>query len=198
MVYPGLYGRSRVLPVLTRFLASWSNLEAEVSFNDRAVDVIAEGLDLVFHVGTTEVAKDLISRVVSRHRVSICASPAYLALHGEPASPKELKDHTCLQFVPRGQPQPWFGRLDDGEASIFDIQPRVRFDSCLAIRDAAVDGLGILQMPDYLVDKAISENQLKRVLEANEPDPIAIFALYPSRKYLAPKVRLFIDSLVRD
>jgi DNA-binding transcriptional LysR family regulator len=59
-----------------------------------------------------------------------------------------------------------------------------------------VDGLGILQMPDYLVEKEVSEGRLQRVLETKEPEPVPIIALYPSKRYLAPKVRLFIDCLV--
>jgi DNA-binding transcriptional LysR family regulator len=193
---PDAYGRSKVLPVLTRFLTAWPKLEADVIFNDRIVDVVAEGFDLALQVGALDIGQDLISRVISRHRVSYCASPEYLARHGEPAKLEELRRHTCLQFVQRGQRQPWWGRMDNGEIAAFDTEARVRFDSCLAIRDAAVDGLGILQMPDYLVEKEVSEGRLQRVLETKEPEPVPIIALYPSKRYLAPKVRLFIDCLV--
>ncbi len=193
---PDAYGRSKVLPVLTGFLTAWPRLEADVTFNDQTVDVVGEGLDLALRLRAPKVGQDLISRIISRHKVSYCASPEYLAHHGEPESLEELRNHDCLQFVLRGQPQPWFGRMDNGDVAAFDIQARVRFDSCLAIRDAAVDGLGILQMPDYLVEKEILEGRLQRVLESKEPDPVPIFAVYPTRKHLAPKVRLFIDCLV--
>lgn len=193
---PDAYGRSMVLPVLTKFLASWPKLEADVTFSDRSVDVIGEGFDLALQAGASDGGQDLITRVISRHRVSFCASPEYLAKCGAPASLEELKKHTCLQFVQRGQRLPWWGRKKDGTIAALDVLARIRFDSCLAICDAAVDGLGILQMPDYLIEKQISERRLQRILEASEPDPIPIVAVYPTRKYLAPRVRLFIDSLV--
>lgn len=196
MTAPDAYGRIKVLPVLNRFLKAWPKLQAEVVFNDRTVDLIAEGFDLALRVGARDVQADLISRVIARHRVSFVASPGYLEKHGAPASLQDLATHTCIQFLQRGQRQAWRARLDCGDVTVLDTQGRVRFDNGQAIRDAALDGLGIVQMADFLVEKEVADGQLRRLLERHEPDPVPIVALYPTRKYLAPKVRLLIDSLV--
>jgi DNA-binding transcriptional LysR family regulator len=198
MTAPDAYGRIRVLPALTKFLTSWPKLEADITFNDRTVDVVAEGYDLALRVGASDVGQDLISRVLARHRVSFCASPEYLARYGKPETLDDLKEHACLQFVQRGRRQPWPVRGENGEIAMLDTEGRVRMDNGQAIRDAAVGGLGIVQMADFLIEPEITEGRLQRFLEANEPDPVPIVALYPTRKYLAPKVRLFIDSLVGE
>lgn len=197
MTAPDAYGRIKVLPVLSRFLKTWPKLQAEVRFNDRTVDLVAEGFDLALRVGARDVGADLISRVIARHRVSFVASPGYLQAHGTPASVEDLVTHTCIQFLQRGQRQPWRARLDNGDVAALDTEGRVRFDNGQAIRDAALDGLGIVQMADFLVEKEVANGQLVRLLEHNEPEAVPIVALYPTRKYLAPKVRLLIDFLVR-
>lgn len=196
MTAPDAYGRMKVLPALTKFLLEWPELEAEVTFNDRTVDVVGEGFDLALRVGAGDVNQEIISRVIARHRVSFCAAPAYLAQFGQPDTLEQLHRHSCLQFMQRGQRQPWKARREDGELIALDIKGRVRFDNGQALLDAAINGLGIVQMADFLVDAAIASGTLIRVLEANEPEPLAVFALYPTRRYLSPKVRLFIDSLI--
>ncbi|PCC67212.1 DNA-binding transcriptional regulator, LysR family [Nannocystis exedens] len=197
MTVPDAYGRLRVLPVLTRFLTEWPGLEADVSFTDRSVDVIAEGFDLAIHVGSMARSEELISRVVAHVRGNLCASPEYLSRHGEPRSVAELRRHTCLQFLQRGRRLPWLLRADNGEMMEVDIEARIRFDSSEALRDAAVRGLGIAQLPDFLTEGYLADGRLRRVLAGSEHDSVPIVAVYPTRKHLAPKVRLFIDRLVQ-
>ncbi len=195
MTMPDAYGRSRLMPVLAQFLKTWPKLEAEVSFSDRSVDVVAEGFDLALRIGGSDLSEDLVTRVVARHRVSFCASPEYLVARGEPTTVEQLGQHACLQFVQRGRQSPWRLRDRHGKTIKVHTEGRIRFDSGEALRDAATAGLGIAQLPDFLPERDLAAGRLQRVLECHEPDPIAIVALYPTRKFLSPKVRLFIDSL---
>ncbi|HVJ16382.1 MAG TPA: LysR family transcriptional regulator [Polyangiaceae bacterium] len=197
MTVPDAYGRLRVLPTLTRFLTEWPGLEADVSFTERSVDVIAEGFDLAIRIGRMGPSEELISRVVAHVRVSLCVSPEYLSRHGEPRSVEDLRHHTCLQFIQRGRRYPWSLRADSGEMTEVNTRARIHFDNAEALRDAVAIGLGIAQLPDFLIEGHLADGRLRRVLEGNEPDPAPIVAIYPTRKHLAPKVRLLIDRLVQ-
>lgn len=167
-----------------------------VSYSDRLADVVADGFDLAIRFSAASQSEELISRLVTRVRGSACASPDYLARHGEPRTLEELRHHACLQFFSRDRRQPWYVR--DGEGELVAIEPasRLRFDSAEALCAAAVAGLGIAQLPEFLTDHLLADGRLKRVLEANEPEPLPIFAVYPTRKHLASRVRSFIDSLI--
>jgi DNA-binding transcriptional LysR family regulator len=197
MTVPDAYGRLRVLPVLTRFLTQWPGLAADINFTDRSVDVVAEGFDLAIRIGSTARSEELISRVVAHVRGNLCVSPEYLSRHGEPRSIAELPRHTCLQFLQRGRRMPWLLRAGDGEMLEVDAEARIRFDNAEALRDAALMGLGIAQLPDFLTEGYLADGRLRRVLAGSEHDPVPIVAVYPTRKHLAPKVRLFIDRLVQ-
>lgn len=196
MTVPDAYGRLRVLPLLARFLTKWPRLEADVSFSDRSVDVIAEGFDLAIRIGGAVRSDELISRVVARVRGGLCASPDYLSRRGVPRSIDDLRHHACLHFLRLGRGQTWQLRDEHGALTEVATDARIRFDSAEALRDAAVDGLGIAQLPDFLTERQLADGRLARVLEAHEGGATPIVAIYPTRKHLAPRVRLFIDHLV--
>ncbi|WP_158783400.1 LysR family transcriptional regulator [Pantoea sp. BAV 3049] len=195
MSIPDAYGRRQVMPVLARYLAAWPRVEAEVSFSDRTVDLITEGYDLAIRIGAQNISEDLVSRVVDRQRLSICASPDYLRRNGIPRTPDELKKHAGLLFVQHGRTLAWRLSDENGKSSRLEPVSRVRFDDGEALRDAAVAGLGIVQLPDFLAEQEAEKGRLVRIMEKYEPERIPIVVLYPTRKYLAPRVRLFIDSL---
>lgn len=196
MTAPDAYGRSQLMPILTRFLSTWPKLEADVNFSDRTVDIIADGYDLAIRIGGRGLSDDVVTRVIARHRQSVFASPEYLATHGEPITVEQLAQHACLRFAQGGRPSPMRFRGKDGDAVNLDLRGRVRFDSADALRDAAVAGLGIIQLPDFVVEHDLTSGRLKRILEPYEPPLIPIIAIYPTKEFLSHKVRFFIDALV--
>ncbi|WP_019995440.1 LysR family transcriptional regulator [Aureimonas ureilytica] len=196
MTLPDSFGRAKILPILNDFLRRWPKVAAEVSFSDRAADVLAEGYDLALRIGARDVEDELISRVVARYRLSVCGSPDYLSRHGEPGDVDSLQRHSCLQYVHRGRSLPWHFR--GGREVSLPGGGRVRFDSGEALAQAACDGLGLCQLPDFLVGGAVAAGRLRRVLVDEEPEPAPVVALYPSRKYLTPKVRMFIEQVARS
>jgi DNA-binding transcriptional LysR family regulator len=197
MTVPDGFGRARILPLLSDFLRQWPKLTAEVCFSDRTVDILAEGYDLAVRLGARDVEDDMISRVIARHRVSVCGSPDYLSHYGTPDSIDDLQRHSCLRYIHRGVPLPWRFRDTKGDEIVVATDGRVRFDSGDALQQAACDGLGLCQLPDFLLDRAIEAGDLQRLLVGSEPEPIPVVALYPSRKYLTPKVRYFIEHIAR-
>lgn len=198
LTVPDGYGRIRILPALATFLERWPNVTAEVNFSDRPVDVIAEGYDLALRLGAGNASDDLIAKVIARHRVSICGSPAYFERCGEPRTIEDLARHSCLQFVHRGHVLGW-RVADAAKVEIrMTLTGRASFDSGEALRDAACRGLGLCQLPDFLIDGAIADGRLRRVMVDAEPSPLPVVGLYPSRKYLTPKVRRFIEMLAQS
>lgn len=193
---PEAYGRSRIMPALTAFLTKWPNLEADVTFIERPVDVVAEGFDVVFQPGSLPKSQELVARTMSRHNIHFCAAPSYLERHGTPKTFTELTYHSCLPLLQGSMVRPWTAKGSDNHELIFEPHGRARFNSCTALLEATVAGLGISQLPDYVVTEEIKQGSLKRILAAVEPEPVPILALYPTRKQLSPRVRFFLDALL--
>lgn len=194
---PDAFGRLVVLPVLRQYLEAWPELQVEVSFTDRLVDLVEEGFDLAVRIGGADLDAGLVSRVVATFRPYLCASPAYLARHGEPASADDLAGHDCLLFSSRTRRQSWRLRDPDGQWVKAEGRSRLRMDSGEAIRDAAVAGLGIGLLPAFLVDEDLAAGRLRAVLPAVDLGEVKIVAIYPTRRHLEPRVRRFIDLLVQ-
>ncbi|RKH58422.1 LysR family transcriptional regulator [Corallococcus aberystwythensis] len=198
LTLPDAFGRRRVLPLLRDYLRAWPDLQAEVSFTDRAADIIEEGYDLAVRINATSSDTRLVSRIVARHPVFVCAAPSYLKAHGEPGTLEELATHECLLFSSRTRRQPWLLRQKGGSPVKVEGRSRLRLDSGEAIRDAAVAGLGIAYLPGFLVDEDLASGRLQALLPSCETEFVPIMAIYPSKRHLPAKVRRFIDLMVEQ
>lgn len=194
---PDAFGRLVVAPLLRQYLEAWPEVQVEVNFTDRLVDLVEEGFDLALRIGAADLDASLVSRVVASYRPFLCASPAYLARHGEPTHPDDLARHDCLLFSSRGRRQAWRLRDPDGQWAKAEGRSRLRMDSGEAIRDAAVAGLGIGLLPAFLVEGDLAAGRLQAVLPAADLGEVKIVAIYPTRRHLEPRVRRFIDLLVQ-
>lgn len=187
-------GHRQVLPVIEAFLERWPAVAAEVSFTDRFVDLVDEGFDVAIRVGEPKPDSRLIARTVATQRLITCASPAYLEGRGIPATPPDLMQHECLHFVSAGRPQPWL--FNGFEQPPVETGGRLKMDSAEALIGAAVRGAGIVNLPSYLLAAEIRQDRLRPLLQSFAMDGLPIRAVYPTRRHLTPKVRLFIDALV--
>ncbi len=196
MTAPMTFGRLMVLPLLNDFLASWPRLKADVSFTDRVSDIIEDGIDLAIRIGETRENSSLIIRTLTHQHDVVVASPTYLSIHPAPQHPDDLSGHTCLNYVSAGQKRAWRFVVEGG---IVQVKPHARLslDSGEALRDAAVSGAGLAFLPSYLVDRDLADGRLVTLLADYAAAPVPISIIYPSRRYLAPKVRRFIDLLTR-
>jgi len=191
---PVSFGRLHVLPVLLRFLEEWPDLEANITFSDRYVDVVEEGLDVAIRIGGATDSR-LMTRILAQHQRVTCASPTYLARRGTPQTLEDLKRHDCLNFSHSGRPSEWFFRTDDGPLRLA-VDGRMRLDNAEALRDAAVAGEGIGQLATFLIGDQLRSGRLVAVLTPFAAPGEPIRALYPSARHLSPRVRRFIDALV--
>ncbi|WFE76539.1 LysR family transcriptional regulator [Roseinatronobacter sp. S2] len=196
LALPEAYGRLRVLPVVQDYLRTWPELKAEISFTDRVIDMTEEGYDLAVRIGDVASDPRLLTRVIDRFHTVICASPEYLSRYGTPDAPEDLADRARLSFGKRGTTIDWRLRTQAGRDITLPGSARFVFDSAEAIRDAAVAGLGIAYLPDFLVQPALTSGQLVRLLPDVITQQIAVHLVYPDRRHLPARSRAFIDLMV--
>lgn len=198
LTVPDAFGRRVLLPLLSQYLGTWPEVQIEVSFTDRLTDIVEEGFDLAVRIGGVNADKQLVSRVVARYQAMLCAAPSYLAEQGEPPDLDALAGHTCLFFSSRTRRQSWRFRAADGTWLKSPGRSRLRLDSGEAIRDAAVAGLGIALLPDFLIADDLAAGRLQQVLPSLDAGDVEIMAIYPSKRLLEPRVRRFIDLMVEQ
>jgi DNA-binding transcriptional LysR family regulator len=198
LTVPAAFGRLLLLPLLAKYLAAWPDVQVEMSFSDRQADLVDEGFDLAVRMGVTAPDTRLVSRVVAKYQTVLCASPTYLAKHGEPRDVDALAGHDCLLFSSRNQKQSWRLRDDQGIWVKAMGRSRLRLDNGEAIRDAALSGLGIAYLPDFLVNEELATGRLKQVLTGVEGEEVRIVTLYPNKRLLEPRVRRFIELMVEE
>ena len=192
---PLTYGKRVVLPVLAKLLERHPRLRIDARLSDQVSDVIREGLDAAIRTGTLGDSR-LVARQIGQQSLVVCASPAYLERHGTPRIPADLGQHQCLLFrMPSsGRDRPWQFRID---GDIVEVQPdsRLRLGDGEALVDAAIAGLGIAQVPDYMAADAHGAGRVVEVLREFRAPPIPISVVYPTSRMLPPRVRVLIDAL---
>jgi len=198
LTVPDALGRLVVLPLLEKYLRAWPDIQVEVSFTDRPADIVEEGSDLAIRIDATASDTRLVSRVIATYRARLCASPSYLTERGEPRNIDDLAAHDCLIFASRHQRQGWRFRGEGGSWVKAQGRSRLRLDSGEAIRDAALAGLGIALLPDFLVADDLTAGRLRQILPDLETDDAKIVTLYPDKRLLEPRVSRFIDLMVEE
>ncbi|MBX4941797.1 LysR family transcriptional regulator [Rhizobium binae] len=200
LTVPDAFGRLVVLPIVEKYLLAWPDIQVEVSFTDRKADIVEEGYDLAIRIGAIPSTSDtrLVSRVIAADKARLCASPSYLADRGEPHHIDDLAAHECLFFSSGDQRQGWRFRGEGGAWVKARGRSRLRLDSGEAIRDAAVAGLGIALLPDFVVAGDLAAGHLRHVLPKLETDEAKIVALYPDKRQQESRVRRFIGLMVEE
>ncbi len=190
-----IVGYHFLLPVIPGFLARYPDVELDINFSDRTVDLIDEGVDVAIRSGDLPDSR-LVSRPLNRFRLLLCASPAYLARRGTPSVVRDLEQHATIRFR-----HPDSGKLLDWPMlrSAADAHTRLRTvlacNNMEAVIGATVRGLGIACMPDFLARELLADGRLSSVLDDQLTAGGQFKALWPSSRQLSPKVRLFVDHL---
>lgn len=198
---PGAYGQLHVMPVVRDFLEAWPDVSVEMNLTDRVIDIVEEGFDLAIRIGgVTEPHQHMVTRVIARYRTMFCAAPAYLEKHGTPQTIDSLRDHLCLPYADSrahasGQ-RAWRVLRPDG--TWHAIPGRIAFSANRgeAVLEATLSGMGIAYLPSFLFERHVAEGRLMPVLPEYSTADLPVMALYPTRRYLPARVRVFIDALV--
>lgn len=182
-----------LLPLLPDFLAQYPEVELDVDFNDRIVELIDESVDVAIRSGDLPDSR-LVSLPLRHYRFLLCAAPDYLARRGLPACAADLAQHDGIRFrFPNsGQLQAW--PLGDA-----DPMPTLRrtlvFNNMEAVRGAALGGLGLCCLPDFLAHYPLTSGQLQTVLDLDSRPAGRFHAVWPTSRQLSHKVRVFVDFL---
>ncbi|MGY0833678.1 LysR family transcriptional regulator [Azospirillum argentinense] len=186
---------SLVLPVLGEFMRAYPEIELDLDFTDRMVDVIEEGFDAVVRTGEPADSR-LSARRLGNFRLLLVASPDYLARRGTPQTPADLRRHACLhyRFPNSGKLETWALRQAPGEPELQlptsmicnNIETRVCF---------ALQGLGIAYLPDFAIRDLLADGRLEPVLADHVGRTGVFHVLWPASKHPSPKVRALVDFL---
>lgn len=191
---PLTFGTLELAPALNAFARLYPDIELDVTFSDRVVNVVDEGFDLAVRVGRPGDSSLIIRRLCAV-RIVVVGAPSYLEKHDAPAVPADLAKHACIIDTNFREPNRWPFRGDTGKVEMASVDGRIRYSNAEACVQAAELGLGLACVPAFVAGDALRSRRLIRLLPSFEPDAYDVHVLYPHSRHLAAKVRLLVDFL---
>lgn len=194
---PSHFGEVFLAPLFAEFRRRYPDVELELDLDNRLVDLVEEGFDVGIRISTLPDSS-LVARKLADIRMVTVASPEYLARHGTPAEPADLRNHQCLHYLLSRSPNEWRYRKGLHQLVSIRVSGGFRCNNDGALKVAALDGLGILRFPALFVEKELKEGRLVAILKDNEIQTLTLSAIFPTRDHLPPKVRVFVDFLAEQ
>ena len=191
---PVTFGRLHVMPILPAFLRRHPGLVVDLAMSDRFTDLVEDGADVVIRVGRLSDVS-LIARHVGRSARVPVASPEYLAIRGEPRTPRDLPDHDCVAYTLLATGNEWHFTGPSGAEAV-RVQGSFRANNADAVRQAVLAGLGIALLPCWLVADDLAAGTLRSLLPDWTPSTVDVSVLYAPTPRVASKVRAFVDHIV--
>ncbi|MEM8916239.1 MAG: LysR family transcriptional regulator [Pseudomonadota bacterium] len=192
---PMSFGTLHLGPAVADFMAQHPDIQIEMQLNDRFVDVIEEGFDLVIRIAEPREDTTMVDFRLCEAKRVICASPDYLAAHGMPDHPADLKRHKILQYGHQQENYIWRLNGPTGQANV-TVTSVLCSNNGEVLRDAAVQGLGIMLGPTFIVGGDLQLGRLVSILPDYQPPQLMLTALYPPTRHLSANIRLFTDFLM--
>jgi DNA-binding transcriptional LysR family regulator len=189
------FGARHLAPAIAAFVERHPTVRFNVELSDRAVDLVEEGFDAAVRIGAIG-SQNLVGRKVGATRLVCCAAPRYIERHGEPRTPEDLARHVCLTYEYAPVRDVWPFRDRQGKERNVRVDGPIHANNGRFLEALAVEGVGIAFEPDFIVGPDIRAGRLVRVLRDYEPPPSPIYVVYPSRRHLSAKVRVFTDFLM--
>jgi DNA-binding transcriptional LysR family regulator len=188
------FGARYLAPAIADFIVRFPEMRFDVELSDRATDLVDEGFDAAVRIGAIG-SQNLVGRKIGETRLVCCASPNYLARHGEPKTPEDLAAHACLTYEYASLKNVWPFRDQDGRDRSVKVSGPVHANNGRFLAALAVAGAAIVIEPDFLVRPEVLAGRLVPILRQYEVPPASIHVVYPSRRHLSAKVRAFADFL---
>ncbi|MBN3759812.1 LysR family transcriptional regulator [Burkholderia sp. Ac-20365] len=190
---PGVIGRAVVLPNLRAFAARYPDIELVLGLSDRPADLIFDGIDCAIRTGALADSA-LIARPLGMLTWLTCASPLYLRERGEPLSLDDLAAHETINYMSNATGRPLDWRFDvDGEPVTLTMQGRFTVNETEAYLQCGIEGLGIIQLSEFVAKPYLESGRLKEVLPASRSAPVPVSILYPNRAQASAAVKAFVD-----
>jgi DNA-binding transcriptional LysR family regulator len=189
------FGVHSLTPVVNGYLAANPEVRIELSLNDRVVDLVDDGIDCAIRIGKLPDST-LIARPLAPYSMVVCAAPSYLAKHGTPRTPDELKKHNCLGFLNIATQNQWSFMVG---AAVRSVPVRGNFcvNSGQALRMATLDGVGIALHPLLMAQDDIAAGRLVPLLRDFPTPTSPLHIVYPFTRHMTPKLRTFVDCVLQ-
>ncbi|MGD9095294.1 MAG: LysR family transcriptional regulator [Chromatiales bacterium] len=194
MTAPLSFGMRYLGKLIASFHAQYPAIRIELTLDDTLRDIVSSGFDAAIRIGRLQDSA-LVARRLGGFRQLVCASPGYLARHGEPRIPQELVDHECLHYTNLESPRDWLFEVD---GKPFRVRTSGSFgaNNGDVLCDAAVHGMGIVHLPEFIADRYLHDGRLVSILEDYvDKAPLEMFALYPTRSFMPAALKLFLQAL---
>lgn len=191
---PMSYGQKKISPLIAAFAKKHNRLRISLILEDKESNIIDEGFDLAIRISYPEDSS-MVGRKIADIPNYVCASPDYLKKNGTPRKPADLKKHDCLHYNLISERDEWTFKFNSRE-EVIAVSSRFCSNNGDVLTQAAIDGLGITTMPGFIVEDAVNNGQLVRILQGMERPSLSLYLLYPSRSHMPVKTKAIIDYLI--
>src|ERR1700693_3771580 len=186
-------GRIHLVPIVAEFLSAYPDITVRLVLGDRILSLPEEHVDVALRLGVLPDSRLMARRLGITSRV-VCASPAYLALHGTPTAPEDIAGHNCILIIHEGFQGPEVWTFARGQADMaITFRPRLVVSNEEAACDAALADIGLTRAYSYHVASSIEAGTLTTVLDEYRPAPLPVSLVYPAGRFLPIKLRAFLD-----
>ncbi|MGD6735597.1 LysR family transcriptional regulator [Photobacterium leiognathi subsp. mandapamensis] len=192
---PVWFGKHYLKDVFSAYLTRYPDVVIDLDMSDKAIDVIGDGYDLVIRASAKLDESSLICKRIYSSRICTVASPEYIAKHGRPMHPTELSSHHCFCYSNLKKWNIWDYMDKAGNQTSVDVHQRIRSNNTAMSLALMCNGDGIIRMPEFYIEQQIKTGELILLFEDYVFPMVDVYALYPTRKHLASKVRCFLDLI---
>ena len=191
---PMSFGISFLGQKIADFMTRYREIKIQLTLEDRFVDPIAEGYDLLIRISSPLQSPSLIVHPITTITRILCAAPSYLLSKGIPADAQDLKTHSCLHYGYLATGGRW-QFIYEGEEQFVSIDGAFCSNNGEVLRDAALKGLGIVQLPKFMVEKELKRGDLQIVLPTYQLPELTLYVVYPVNRHMSKKVQLFTQFI---
>ncbi len=184
---PVTYGEKVIIPILNDFVKMHTDIKIITNLSNNRVDMVESGFDLAIRLGELEDST-LVARKLTQRSTFVCASPQYIQKFGMPHSLSDLNDHNCLLGT-----HDYWRFINNGKEKKLKVTGSVRCNSGFGLVDAALKGIGIIQLPDFYVNNYLETGELVPLLKQHQKPKDGVWAVYPQNRYLSLKVKTLVD-----
>lgn len=189
---PVTFAELHLMSVISLFSRRYPDISLNIDLTDHIVDLIEERIDVAIRIGDL-ADSSLVARKLGEITMLVCATPAFIRKHGEPTRPQQLKNYECV--VDSNYPGGRQWTLGTGKKQLsVEVNANLTVNSARAARELVLAGHGICLLPSFIVTEDLKKGKLKRLFPGYCCEPVGFYAVYPHRKHLSAKVRLFIDT----
>jgi len=194
---PVTFGEMKLSSVLPKFLKKYPQIQLDIQLTDKKIDMLEEGVDVVIRIGGVDDSS-LIAKKINTYPLILCASKNYLSEFGRPKKPQDISQHNCIIDSNFRIGKHWPIISPDNQTQSVTVTSNVSVNSPRAVKEIAMNDGGIAMIPEFIVEDALKDGRLETVLPGYHTLEFGLFAIYPHRRYLAKKVRCFIDFLTEE